>query len=56
MRDDECLYAFEFTHKTDVQDNTDIVRSIESALSFNHFPEQKPVDSWVRFVSGDQID
>ena len=37
MRDDECLYALEFTHNTDVQDNTDIVRLIESALSFIQF-------------------
>lgn len=37
MRDDECLYVLQFTHKTDVQDNTNIVRSIESALSFSQF-------------------
>ena len=37
MRDYECLYTIQFTHKTEVQDNTDIVRSIESALSFSQF-------------------
>ena len=41
MRDRECPYVLQSIHKTDVLDNTDIVLSLESALSFSQFSKSE---------------